>query len=247
MVDELLTWRAVTSGKIVLNRKTTDLCSVVRRTVSVLSGAGRLGEHVLEMDCSQAWVSGDETRLEQIVTNLLDNAAKYTPAGGRIAVRLRREADQVLLEVEDSGMGIPEDLLPRVFDLFTQGERTIDRAQGGLGLGLALVRRLVELHGGEVSAMSAGTGRGASFPRAPARTGASTTAAVGQPVAPPEKAEEAAHPHRRDNADGRETLSMMLGLHGHEVHEAETARAASERSSGRGAAIVDIACRGSWL
>jgi signal transduction histidine kinase len=108
-------------------------------------------------------IDGDHTRLVQVVTNLLNNAAKYTPEGGRIDAELTAEHGFARLRVIDNGNGIGADLLPAVFDLFTQGSRTLDRAQGGLGLGLALVRKLVELHGGGVSAASAGPGKGSTF------------------------------------------------------------------------------------
>jgi signal transduction histidine kinase len=108
-------------------------------------------------------VEGDPTRIEQVVVNLLSNAAKYTASAGRIAVTVEREADEIVLRVRDNGMGIPEDLLPRVFDLFVQGRRTLDRSQGGLGIGLTLVKRLVELHGGSIQAASEGPGHGSVF------------------------------------------------------------------------------------
>jgi signal transduction histidine kinase len=108
-------------------------------------------------------VDGDHTRLVQVMTNLVTNAAKYTPEGGHIAARLAADAGHAILQVQDNGSGIGPDLLPVVFDLFTQASRTLDRAQGGLGLGLALVRKLVELHGGSVTATSPGQGQGSTF------------------------------------------------------------------------------------
>jgi signal transduction histidine kinase/CheY-like chemotaxis protein len=245
LVDDLLDVARVTSGKIALNRNLLDLGGLVRGIISVMGAAGRLGRHRIETQIESTWISGDETRLEQIAANLLDNAAKYTPAGGRICVRVRREADEAVLEVEDSGVGIAPDLLPRIFDLFTQGDRTIDRAQGGLGLGLALVRRLVELHGGSVQAFSAGAGQGARivvrFPRADAPPGYERV----QPAA-------ADAPRKlrilvvEDNADGRETLLMMLQIGGHTVFGAETgpdgvALAQRERPD---VAVVDIGLPG---
>jgi signal transduction histidine kinase len=121
--------------------------------------------HQLEVALPDAplTVDGDHTRLVQVVANLLNNAAKYTHEGGRIEVALAARDGQARLTVRDNGTGIGPDLLPEIFDLFTQGSRTLDRAQGGLGLGLALVRKLVELHGGEVSASSPGQGQGSTF------------------------------------------------------------------------------------
>src|SRR5262249_26859496 len=143
----------------------------------VLRDAGRFAQHDVRVECVDAWIMADETRIEQIVANLVENAVKYTPAGGSISVRITRAGDEAVLEVDDTGRAIAPDLLPRVFDIFTQGERTLDRAQGGLGLGLTLVRRLVELHRGRIGAASAGVGKGATFTmhlpciEAPARSG----------------------------------------------------------------------------
>jgi CheY-like chemotaxis protein/anti-sigma regulatory factor (Ser/Thr protein kinase) len=245
LVDDLLDVARVTSGKITLNRRPIDLGRVARRTVTVLSGSGRLGKHRVEVACDEAWVDADETRLEQVVTNLLDNAVKYTPEGGRIALRVHAEGDDVLLQVEDSGMGIAPDLLPRVFDLFSQGERTLDRSQGGLGLGLALVRRLAELHGGEVTATSRGVGEGACFTVRLARVEAPPATSA---AAPPE-AEDAKGLRIlvvEDNPDGRETLVMLLNMQGHEVHEADTGPSGVERALDLkpDAAVVDIGLPG---
>ena len=246
LVDDLLDVARVTSGKITLDRQRLDLAAVVRRSVAVLSSSGRFAKHRIEVDAADpAWIDGDETRLEQIVTNLLDNAIKYTPEGGRIGVGVRAEGAQAKLQVEDSGVGIPAELLPRVFDLFSQGERTLDRSQGGLGLGLALVRRLVELHGGEVSASSSGSGQGACFMvrlplvEAPAQ-------AMSAVASPEEESKRLRILIVEDNPDGRETLVMLLGMQGHEVHEAEDGPAGVERALDikPDAAVVDIGLPG---
>src|SRR5439155_775820 len=132
--------------------------------VSVLAGTGRLERHIVDVQAEPAWAHADPTRLDQIVSNLLANAAKYTPPGGTIRVRVRGEGDEAVVRVADTGIGIPVGLLPRIFDLFVQGERGLDRAkQEGLGVGLTLVRRLVGLHGGRVEASSDGPGRGSEF------------------------------------------------------------------------------------
>jgi len=244
LVDDLLDMARVTSGKIALERRTTDLAPIARRTVMVMSGAGRLAGHTVDVDCEEAWVCGDETRLEQIVSNLLDNAAKYTPPGGRIAVRVRAENGQAVLEVEDSGVGISPELLPRIFDLFTQGERTLDRSQGGLGLGLALVRRLAELHGGTVSAYSGGPGSGATFQvRLDLQPAPAASAVAESPEAIEKKLRILIVD---DNPDGRESLAMMLGMQGHEVHEAVDGPSAVQRALELvpDAAIVDIGLPG---
>jgi CheY-like chemotaxis protein len=135
---------------------------------------------------SVVYVDGDAARLEQIVTNLLDNAVKYTPAGGAISVAVSPFRDSAVIRVRDSGIGIAPELLPRMFDLFTQGERSLDRATGGLGLGLAVVKQLVTLHGGRVFAASAGAGAGSEFVvELPAAQGPVVQTAVAEGIEPP--------------------------------------------------------------
>ena len=246
LVDDLLDVARVTSGKITLDRGPLDMGRVVRRTAMVMSGSGKLGDHRVDVDAGEAWVEGDETRIEQVVTNLLDNAAKYTPPGGRIGVRVRAEDDEAVLEVEDTGMGIAPELLPRVFDLFSQGERTIDRAQGGLGLGLALVRRLVELHGGTVTASSRGAGQGARFTVRLKRIEAPHAAAAARDEPGADEQKRLRILIVEDNPDGRETLAMLLGMQGHEIHEAETGPGGVECALKvkPDAAVVDIGLPG---
>ena len=162
IVDDLLDVQRILSGKIVLQQAPVDLGEVLRSCVE----AKRLvdnGSHDWEIALEPAWVEGDRTRLEQVVDNLLHNAIKYTPAGGSIAVRCRAEGDVVAVEVRDSGVGIAPEFLPVIFDVLVQGPTSIDRAQGGLGLGLALVKELTALHGGKVSVHSEGHGKGCSF------------------------------------------------------------------------------------
>jgi signal transduction histidine kinase len=165
LVDDLLEVSRVARGKIILRRKRIDLRAVVNdaleASASLLSARGHAVESTLppapvEMD-------GDATRLAQVLSNLLNNAAKYTDAGGRVSVTLRTVAGNALIEVADTGRGLDPVELGRVFELFYQAERDVDRAEGGLGLGLSLVRNLVELHGGEVQASSPGRGRGSTF------------------------------------------------------------------------------------
>jgi signal transduction histidine kinase len=162
IVDDLLDVQRILSGKIVLQRSPVDLAEVLRSCAE----AKRLvdaGNHQWELSLAPAWVDGDRTRLEQIVDNLLHNAIKYTPAGGSIAVRCRAEGKDVVVEVCDTGVGLAPELLPVIFDVLVQGPTSIDRAQGGLGLGLALVKELSALHGGKVSVHSAGVGQGCTF------------------------------------------------------------------------------------
>lgn len=162
IVDDLLDVQRILSGKIVLQRSPVNLTDVLRSCVE----AKRLvdaGNHHWELALAPSWVEGDRTRLEQIIDNLLHNAIKYTPGGGRITVGCRTEGSDVVVDVCDTGVGLAPELLPVIFDVLVQGPTSIDRAQGGLGLGLALVKELSALHGGKVSVHSAGVGQGCTF------------------------------------------------------------------------------------
>jgi signal transduction histidine kinase len=163
LVDDLLDIAHVTSGDIVLTCEPLNLATSVQRSVSDLASTGRLERHVIDVRAEPVWANADPTRLNQIVANLLTNAIKYTSPGGTIRVRVGGEEDQAVVGVADTGIGIPPSLLPHMFDLPVQGDRRLDRAQGGLGVGLTLVRRLVELHGGRVEVFSEGPGRGSEF------------------------------------------------------------------------------------
>jgi PAS domain S-box-containing protein len=163
LVDDLLDVGRASSGKITLRLEPLDLHDVASRCLDALGQAGRTAEHHVALTGEAVRVQGDAARLEQVVANLVDNALKYTPSGGQVTVRVGREGDAAVLRVCDDGQGIRPALLGRVFDAFVQEPQDLDRARGGLGLGLALVRRLVELHGGAVAAFSAGPGRGSEF------------------------------------------------------------------------------------
>jgi signal transduction histidine kinase len=165
LVDDLLDVSRVTRGLVTINKADVELGAVLREAVEQVVPVIEARRHRLVLDAAPRPlpVSGDRTRLIQVAANLLNNAAKYTPEGGELRVSLGEENGWAVLRVADNGIGIGPDLLPVVFDLFTQAERTPDRAQGGLGLGLALVKKLVELHGGAVEAHSAGAGQGSSF------------------------------------------------------------------------------------
>jgi PAS domain S-box-containing protein len=165
LVDDLLDVSRVTRGLVTISRRPLDLRRVVSEAVEQSRPLVETRRHHLEVALPDhaLMVDGDHTRLVQVAANLLNNAAKYTHEGGRIDVALDQHEGQARLTVRDNGTGIGPDLLPVVFDLFTQGSRTLDRAQGGLGLGLALVRKLVELHGGQVAASSPGQGQGSTF------------------------------------------------------------------------------------
>jgi len=163
LVDDLLDIAHVTSGDIVLTCEPLNLATSVQRSVGDMASTGRLERHVIDVRAEPVWANADLSRLNQVVANLLTNAIKYTSPGGTIRVRVGGEQDQAVIGVADTGIGIPPNLLPHMFDLPVQGERRLDRAQGGLGVGLTLVRRLVELHGGRVEAFSEGPGRGSEF------------------------------------------------------------------------------------
>jgi CheY-like chemotaxis protein len=165
------------------------------------------------------WVDGDAGRLQQVLANVITNAVKYTQPGGRICVTLYADAGEAVVSVEDTGLGISPRLMPFIFDLYVQADRTIERAQGGLGIGLSLVRRLVELHGGTIVASSDGEGHGSRFTIRLKQIPAAVVSAV---IPPPR--ERRARPRRvlliEDNNDAREMLRMMLEIAGHAVYDA---------------------------
>ena len=208
IVDDLLDVGRVHSGKILLERRTLRLDTLVENYMRGLREAGRGAQHTISVETVPAWVDADPTRLEQIIANLLDNAIKDTPAGGAISVTARIDGDEVVLAVSDTGVGIAPELMPYVFDLFVQGTRALDRSQGGLGVGLALVRRLVVMHGGRVAVQSDGVGRGSTFELRLPRVMASD-----EELAAP--APQLAGSRNNvlvieDNDDGREMMAMML-------------------------------------
>jgi signal transduction histidine kinase/CheY-like chemotaxis protein len=223
LVDDLLDVSRVTSGKIALQRSTVDLHELVGRCLESLARsieAQRLTTSLVRAG-QPLLIDGDSVRLEQVVTNLMVNAIKYTPPGGRIEISLAAdEGSWAVLRFRDSGIGIAPDVLPRIFDLFVQAEQSLDRAKGGMGVGLTLVRRLVELHGGTVEATSPGLGQGSELTvRLPLQASAGASS---QRVAPSEAiVAKAASSHRvliiEDNPDSREMLQSFLELCGHHV------------------------------
>ncbi len=218
IVDDLLDLSRVMSGKIMLSRQSLELGGMVTNCIDTLKTTGRTIDYTIDLDATLAWIDADPTRIEQIVTNLLDNALKYTPAGGTIRVEARCDDDGAVLTVRDSGVGIGADLLPHVFDVFVQGESSLDRAQGGLGIGLALVRQLIELHGGTIEAESDGPGEGSTFTiRLPAIDG---PAAVAVPATGPIDVGAFRILLIEDNEDGREMMAAMLQQYDHTVLEA---------------------------
>jgi signal transduction histidine kinase len=163
LVDQLLEISRVTLGKLELARQPVELEALARRVVDTWRAAGRLEKHAVTVHGEPAWIHGDPVRLEQILSNLLDNSLKFTPPDGRVEVSVRKTGAEVALTVADTGRGFEPGGIERMFGVFVQGEQTIERPTGGIGVGLALVRRLVELHGGRIRAESAGEGRGAVF------------------------------------------------------------------------------------
>jgi PAS domain S-box-containing protein len=219
LVDDLLDVARVTSGKIDLRRERVDLHALARRSVEALTEAGRTRTHRVSVEGDVVTVFGDPARLEQIISNLVDNALKYTPAGGTVTVTTATEDDRAVLRVKDTGEGIRPELLSGIFDLFVQQPQALDRSRGGLGLGLTLVKRLAELHEGSVAADSAGLGQGSEFTvRLPLVEPAPVPAPTRLPI-------DEATPSRRiliveDNTDARESLQLLLQLAGHEVETA---------------------------
>ena len=222
LVDQLLDIARITRGHIELKHDTVDLADVVRHAVDDIRPRLEERQHTISVTCSQTpvCVSGDPIRLEQIVTNLLENAAKYTEPGGRIDTELREENGQAYLSVRDNGIGIAPENLEVIFDLFTQVSATLDRTTGGLGIGLTLVRRMLALHGGTIEARSAGLGHGTQF-------------IVRLPIVWPKRAPKpASHADRTpseqdararrvlivdDNADSADSLAMVARSWGHEI------------------------------
>ncbi|HEX2437864.1 MAG TPA: ATP-binding protein [Methylomirabilota bacterium] len=219
LVDDLLDVARVSSGKITLERRPLDLAGAVRNAIATLTASGRTERHHVTLELASVWAEADDTRIEQIVINLVGNALRFTPSGGTVEVSLHAADGRGVLRVHDSGVGIPATMLPRVFDAFVQGPRGPGAGTGGLGLGLTLVKRIAELHGGDVEAASDGPGRGSTFTvRIPAV--AAPPAAEPAPAVPAEASARRRVLIVEDNDDTREMLRVALDLSGHEVHEA---------------------------
>ena len=214
VVDDLLDVSRVISGKIALESRPLDLAELARRVAALIGTP----PHVVLVDATEVWVDADAARLEQVMVNLLQNAVKYTPAGGEIHVLVTPESRDAVLSIRDSGVGIAPELLPRIFDIFVQGDRSLDRSKGGLGIGLTLVRRLVEQHGGTVAVASEGAGKGSTFTvRLPAIARPVETRA---PALSPRPSAARRVLVIEDNDDSRQMLRELIRLLGHEVYEA---------------------------
>ncbi len=232
LVDDLLDVTRVTRGKIALRKERLHLATVVGRAMEVARTQIEERGHTVSVSLPpEITVDADAGRLEQVLVNLLINAAKYTPPGGRIEVIAEALGEEMVLSVRDNGIGISAEILPHVFDLFAQASSGLDRAQGGLGLGLALVRRLVELHGGHVEARSGGCGHGAEFlVRLPLPWGPEPEqrADAHGGAAEPQAAPRARVLLVEDNVDVADALAMLLEVLGHSVEVTHDGLAALE-------------------
>ena len=215
VIDDLLDLSRVIYGKVTLEKSVVDLGQLVQRCTDTAGMTGALDGYQVSIHTESARIKADATRIEQIVTNLLDNAIKYAPNGSHIDIAVVNDDNDAVLRITDSGIGIPPDLLPRIFDVFVQGDNSLARAKGGMGIGLSLVRKLVELHGGTIQAKSDGEGRGATFTvRLPRTTDGSSATDM-------KKSGNSAPSYSvllvDDLDEGREVLSMLLEALGHRV------------------------------
>jgi signal transduction histidine kinase/CheY-like chemotaxis protein len=222
LIDDLLDISRITRGKIVLRKERVELAAVIQDAVETSRPLFEAAGHALTViyPPEPITLDGDPTRLAQVFANLLNNAAKYTQGGGHIRMTAERQGDEVVVKVRDTGIGIPADMLPRIFEMFTQVDRSLERSQGGLGIGLSLVRGLVELHGGSVEAHSDGPGQGSEF---------SVRLSVHPPLRKAQPAAEdgwrsAPSRHRilvvDDNRDAADSLALLLTFQGNEVRTA---------------------------
>ncbi len=226
LVDDLMEVSRITQDKMELRREPVDLAALARAAVCDTAGLMEQAHHRLDVELPPhpVTVDADPTRINQVVVNLLTNAAKYTPDGGRIHLSLRIDEGTAVLAVRDSGIGLPAHALHTVFDMFSQLEPALERSRGGLGIGLSLVRGIVELHGGTIGADSAGEGQGSCFTvRLPLAAGVAEPDSIAAPAAAPVPARILVVD---DNADAAEMLLMALELFGCEVRAAHSATAA---------------------
>lgn len=248
LVDDLLDVSRITRGKIELKRARLDVGAVVEAAIESVRPLLLQRRHELSVSVEPAvLVDGDRVRIEQIVVNLLTNAIKYTNPGGRVSVSCKASGGDAWLQVTDTGVGIPAELLPRVFEPFMQARRTLDRSQGGLGIGLTLVKRLAELHGGRVEAVSAGLGEGTAISVWLPLAGASVESSVPPTPQVPRSAAGALRVLLvDDNVDAAEGLRRILQLHGHTVSMAHDGPAALEvaRAGALDLVLLDIGLPG---
>ncbi len=233
LVDDLLDVARIARGKIELRRERVDLRSPVIKAIETTASLVQQRRHTLVTDIidHELPCNIDETRITQVITNLITNSAKYTEPGGKITIAVTRRGKDAVIEVSDTGVGIDPSLLPHVFELFTQGPQSADRVNGGLGLGLALVRQLVEMHGGRVEAHSAGPGKGSRFSMSLPIAEIATPQPESSPHIP---LRPASTRHRillvDDNEDARVLLADILDSLGHDVVAVGDAAAALDRA-----------------
>lgn len=248
MVDDLLDVSRIVRGKITLKKESVEFVALAEKVVESarLLADKKMHQLAVQLPGQAVWLEGDPVRLSQVLLNLIDNAIKYTPEGGRIELTAQVAGGELEVQVRDNGMGIVSELLPRVFDLFQQDDRTLDRAQGGLGLGLTLVQQLVEKHGGRVEARSAGPGKGSTFTlRLPIGTA--------PPASPVHGARVMRNPVAEinilvvdDDAAVAESMSVLLDMVGYRVRVAHTGLEALETIPGFMPQVVllDIGLKG---
>jgi signal transduction histidine kinase len=229
LVDDLLDVSRITQGRVELTREPLEIADVVSQALETIEPLLREKRHRVSVQASaqSLSVNGDNARLVQCVSNVLANAAKYTDPDGEISVHTYADGPMAAIDISDTGIGIPAELLPRIFDLFVQGDRALDRSQGGLGIGLSVVRRMIEMHGGQVLARSDGIGQGSMFTL---RLPLTTRPSIASP--PPEQAPA---PRQRilivdDNADAADSLALLLQLDGHETKAVYTSGDALQRA-----------------
>jgi two-component system CheB/CheR fusion protein len=229
LVDDLLDVSRITRGKIQLRKEPVELETVVSHALETCRSLldARRQELTVSLPPEPLWLEADRARLTQVLANLLNNAAKFTEEGGHVWLTAERRDNEVVLRVRDTGMGMTQEMLTSAFDLFAQADHSLERSQGGLGIGLTLVRNLVQMHGGSVQAFSDGPGKGSEFViRLPALRTA-------RPVVQAAAGGEGPTPSRRillvdDNVDATESLAVILRTSGHEVRTAYRAPAALE-------------------
>lgn len=233
LVDDLLDISRIRTGKVPLRKTAIELHDLVDRAVEISRPLIESRRHELteSLPPDPVWLEADPTRLAQVVSNLLNNAAKYTEEGGHIWLSAEKDGNTIVLRVRDTGVGIAPNMLPHVFDLFTQADHSLDHAQGGLGVGLTLVQKLVEMHGGQVRASSAGLGCGSEFEvRLPVGDAPAPAPSCANDVPAP-----GSSPRRvlvvDDNRDAAETLAMLLQTTGHDVHVTYDGASALELAS----------------
>ncbi len=226
LVDDLLDVSRIMQGKIELRKEPTELAPLVTRALEtvqhILDAQGQ--KLILSLPPEPLRLEADQTRLTQVIGNLLHNAAKYSQGPSRVWLSAAREGNEIVVRIKDEGVGIRPELLPHIFDLFVQGDRSLERSQGGLGIGLTVVRRLVELHGGTISVHSEGVGKGSEFvvrlPALPESAQPNHTAKASGPSSAPRSARRVLVVD--DNVDAAESVAMLLRMWGHEVRLAHT-------------------------